>query len=51
MRPFAILGTLMLPMPALAHGGAHLHPHGFETAVAFGAGIALALLGVLLLRR
>jgi hypothetical protein len=33
---------LLLPGVALAHGGAHLHPHGAETPV----GVLLAALAV-----
>ncbi|MEJ5216755.1 hypothetical protein WG622_00750 [Cognatishimia sp. D5M38] len=27
---YATFATLFLAAPALAHSGAHLHPHGFE---------------------
>jgi hypothetical protein len=38
MRPFAILAPILLAGPALAHEGAHLHPHGIDGAWAFLAG-------------
>lgn len=41
-RLIAIFGATLLASPALAHGGAHLHPHGFELGTA-----ALAVCAVL----
>lgn len=42
----ALMGTTGA---ALAHGGAHLHPHGSDTAWALVAGVtALALAGVMI---
>lgn len=35
--PFALMAS-----PALAHSGAHLHPHGYEVFVALGALAAVA---------
>ena len=53
LRPFAILAPLLAPLlaaaPALAHEGAHLHPHGIDAAWLFlalpviGAVVALAV--------
>jgi uncharacterized OsmC-like protein len=39
------LGAALIGSPALAHGGAHLHPHGFELGTA--ALAACAVLAVL----
>lgn len=41
--------ALVVAGPAFAHGGAHLHPHGFELAVGFGA--ACAVVGLWLVSR
>lgn len=41
-RLIATLSAGAIASPALAHGGAHLHPHGFELGTA-----ALAVLAVL----
>jgi hypothetical protein len=38
MRPFAILAPMLIAGPALAHEGAHLHPHGIDVAWVFLAG-------------
>ena len=46
MRPFAILSTTLLAAPALAHEGAHLHPHGIDSAWMFLAGTLLGGLAV-----
>ena len=35
MKKLSALAALLPATPALAHGGAHLHPHGYETAIAF----------------
>lgn len=45
---YTILATLFAAAPALAHNGAHLHPHGFEgllvgcAVIAVAGGMALA---------
>lgn len=41
MRPFAILASTLIAGPALAHEGAHLHPHGIDSAWMFLAGTLL----------
>jgi hypothetical protein len=38
---YTTLATLFADSPALAHGGAHLHPHGFENLT-----MGLALIAV-----
>lgn len=40
----------VLAAPAFAHGGAHLHPHGFETLTGFVALAVIATAGYLALR-
>jgi hypothetical protein len=49
LRRLAILAPLLAAAPALAHEGAHLHPHGIDLAWLFlalpvvGAVVALAV--------
>jgi hypothetical protein len=49
LKPLAILAPLFVAAPALAHEGAHLHPHGIDAAWLFlalpviGAAVALAV--------
>ena len=52
MKRFALapLATLMAG-PALAHGGAHMHPHGYESILAAIAVIGVAAAVVLYARR
>lgn len=42
IRLIALLPAALIATPAMAHGGAHLHPHGFELGTA-----ALAVCAVL----
>jgi hypothetical protein len=51
MRPFAILSPILIAGPALAHEGAHLHPHGIDGAWMFLAGTLLGGLAVAALAR
>ena len=51
MRPFAILAPILIAGPALAHEGAHLHPHGIDGAWAFLAGTLLGGVAVAALIR
>lgn len=51
MRPFAILAPILVAYPALAHEGAHLHPHGIDSAWAFLAGTVLGGVAIALLVR
>jgi hypothetical protein len=51
MRPFAILAPILIAGPALAHEGAHLHPHGIDGAWAFLAGTLLGGVAVAALVR
>lgn len=51
MRPFAILAPILLAGPALAHEGAHLHPHGIDSAWVFLAGTLLGGVAVAALVR
>lgn len=51
MRPFAILAPMLIAVPAFAHEGAHLHPHGIDAAWAFLAGTALGAAAIALLVR
>ncbi len=37
-----LIPALLAPLPALAHEGAHLHPHGAESPVATMIVLALA---------
>jgi hypothetical protein len=46
MRPVAILAPIVLAGPALAHEGAHLHPHGIDGAWLFLAGTLLGGIAV-----
>lgn len=52
MKPFAtLIVTAFAASPALAHGGAHLHPHGYETPLlVMGLGL-IALAGALAYKR
>lgn len=47
MKPLTTLAALLAAAPALAHDGAHLHPHGFEAALALGLVVAGAVAVVL----
>jgi hypothetical protein len=51
MRPFAIFAPILIAGPALAHEGAHLHPHGIDGAWAFLAGTLLGGAAVAMLVR
>ncbi len=51
MRPFAILAPMLIAAPALAHEGAHLHPHGIDAAWAFLAGSVLGAAAIAVLVR
>lgn len=48
---YATFATLFMAAPALAHSGAHLHPHGFEgltmglALIALAGGVALVRAG------
>ena len=45
------LGTALIAAPALAHDGAHMHPHGYENLLAVGVAAAIAVyIGVKLFR-
>ena len=44
MRALAILAPLLAAAPALAHDGAHLHPHGIDAAWLF---LALPVVGAI----
>ena len=46
MRPFAVLAPVLVAAPALAHEGAHLHPHGIDGAWLFLAGTLLGGIAV-----
>lgn len=50
MKYVPTVAAALVTTPALAHGGAHLHPHGYETYIAFGA-IAAFVLGLRALRK
>jgi hypothetical protein len=41
-----LIPALLAPLPALAHEGAHLHPHGAESPVAAMTVLALAAVAV-----
>jgi len=41
MKKFSAIALGFVATPALAHPGAHLHPHGSETALALFAGLAV----------
>ncbi|MGI1661217.1 hypothetical protein ACRDNQ_03165 [Palleronia sp. KMU-117] len=43
MKALSILAPLFAAAPALAHEGAHLHPHGIDAAWLF---LALPVIGV-----
>ena len=49
MKQLSVLAALLPAAPVLAHDGAHLHPHGYETAIA--AALATALIVALVLHR
>jgi hypothetical protein len=46
MKHLAFLAPLLAGAPALAHEGAHLHPHGIDAGWAFLAGTALTAAAV-----
>lgn len=45
-RLILLAPACLMASPAFAHGGAHLHPHGIETAI---AALSFATVGVLYL--
>ncbi len=47
-RTLALMPPMIAAAPAIAHDGAHIHPHGFEGWIALGAVVALA--GLLIIR-
>ena len=49
MKKLLVLAALLPAAPAYAHGGVHLHPHGYETAI--GLALATVLDAALALRR
>lgn len=51
MKTLTTLATLVLAGPALAHTGAHLHPHGIDAAWIFLAGTVAGGVAVTLLVR
>ncbi|WP_238365547.1 hypothetical protein [Mesobacterium pallidum] len=47
MRRLALLPALVLPGAAFAHEGAHMHPHGAESAATGATLLLLAVAGLL----